>query len=160
MAALHDQGLVLGQFLQIHFEEAVLHPVLADLSRLAIGHQLVGVEGDVEGQVVVYHHLEGFPFDALAFVLVDGFRLEVSFRAIAVAVDAAAGPELFEEFGCQLFVQFVGDVAQGILQGRGGLRRIEGVATVGSPPDAFDEGRVGGQLVAKVHFHGLGYILS
>ena len=160
MATLHDQGLVLCQFLQVHFEEAILHPVLADLARLAVGHQLVGIEGYVESQVVVYHHLESLSLDALAFVLVDGFRLEVSFRAEAVAVDAAPGAEFLKEFGCQLFVQFVGDVAQGVLQGRGSLRGIEGIATVGCPPDAFDEGRVGGQLVAKVHSHGLGNILS
>ena len=126
----------------------------------AVSHQFVGIERDVEGQVVVYHHLESLALDAPSPVLVDGPCLEVSLRTEAVAVDAAPGPEFFEELGCQLFVQFVGDVAQGVLQGRGSLRVVEGVATVRCPPDAFDEGRVRGQLVAKGHFHGVDYILS
>ena len=57
---------------EVFLDQAVLHPVLAHLAGLAVGDQLIGIEGDVEVQVVVYHHLEGLALDAGALVLVDG----------------------------------------------------------------------------------------
>ncbi|MPN40980.1 hypothetical protein SDC9_188520 [bioreactor metagenome] len=67
-----------------------MQPVLADLPRLAIGHELVGVEGDVEVEVVVDHDLKRLTREALAPVGVDGFAVDAPFRAIAVGVDAPA----------------------------------------------------------------------
>ncbi len=53
-----DQGLGLGHLLQVLLDQPVLHPVLEHLPRLPVRHQLVGVEGDGEIQVVVDVELE------------------------------------------------------------------------------------------------------
>ena len=56
----HDhQGLLVGHHLQYFLDEAILHPVLQTCPVSPVGHQLIGVEGHVEVQVVVDHHLEG-----------------------------------------------------------------------------------------------------
>ena len=72
-----DEGLVVGEDLEVLLDQAVLHPVLADLAGLAVGGQLIGVEGDVEVEVVVDHDLDGPALDAGALVLVDGLAVEL-----------------------------------------------------------------------------------
>ena len=81
VARLDDEGRVLVDDLEVLLDEAVLHPVLADLPGLAVGDELVGVEGDVEVEVVVDHHLEGPALDAAAPVLVDGHARDARPRA-------------------------------------------------------------------------------
>ena len=71
------QGLRLGHLLQVLLDQPVLHPVLEHLARLAVGDQLVGVEGDGEVQVVVDVELQR-PRLEDAPVLVDGPRLDVA----------------------------------------------------------------------------------
>ena len=148
MPAFDDERLVAGEDFEVLFYQAVLHPVLAHLSRFAIGDEFVGIEGDVETEVIVYHHLKGLALDAASFVFVNGLCLEVALRTVAVAVNASACTEFFHKLRSECFVQFFRDVAQGILQCRSRLCRVEGVAAVGSPPDAFYEGGIRGQCFA------------
>ncbi|OPZ60378.1 MAG: hypothetical protein BWY88_00509 [Synergistetes bacterium ADurb.Bin520] len=91
VAGLHHQGLLVGEDFQIAHDQAVLHPVLAHLPRFAVGHQLVGVEGHGEIEVVVDHHLKGPAFEALSPIGVDGLAPEGSRRTEAVAVDPSPG---------------------------------------------------------------------
>ncbi|MBS1239090.1 MAG: hypothetical protein H6R38_408 [Deltaproteobacteria bacterium] len=155
----HDQGLLAGEDFQVAPDQPVLHPVLADLAGLAVGHQFVGVEGDLEVEVVVDHHLEGLALDAAALVLVDGPALDRPRRAEAVAVDPTAPHQLLQELRRQRPVPLGGDVAQGVLEGERGvlLRQVElpGRCTA----DAFHELRHRRQLVEKgseMNLHGLG----
>ena len=114
MSAHHDQGLFVGHDFQIFFDQSVLHPVLADLSCLAVGDEFVGIEGHLEIQVVVNHDLEGFCFDDLAGVFFDRLPVEFAFRAEAITVNAAVLFELFGKFFCHLFVMVGMDIAQGV----------------------------------------------
>ena len=104
VSALNNQRLVARQQLQVLLDKTVLHPVLAHLPGLAIRHQFVRIKGDVETQVVVYHHLKSLPFYASALVFVYRTSLEVALWTVTVAVNAPAGTEFFHEFGSQLFV--------------------------------------------------------
>ena len=94
VSGLHYKSLVLGDDLQVLLDKEVLHPVLADLAGLAIGHQFIGVEGHREVEVVVDHDLHGPALDAFALVGVDGEAVEGAFGPEAVAVDPAARAEL------------------------------------------------------------------
>ena len=148
VSAFDNECLVTGKDFEVLLYQAVLHPVLAYLPRFAIGDELVGIEGDIETEVIVYHHLKGFALDATSFVLVNGLRLEVALRTITVTVNASACAEFFHKLGSKRLVQFFRDVAQSILQCRSRLRGVEGVATVGRPPDTFYEGGIRGQCLA------------
>ena len=55
-----------------------------------------------------------------------GFALRSPLRTVTVTVDASARAEFFHELRCKRFVQFFRDVAQGILQCRSRLCRVEG----------------------------------
>ncbi|KAF5078551.1 hypothetical protein DSECCO2_139590 [anaerobic digester metagenome] len=74
--AAHDhQRLLICQDLQILFNQAVLHPVLADLPRFAIGHQLVGIQRHVEIEVILDHDLKRLTLGAVALVLLNGLAV-------------------------------------------------------------------------------------
>ena len=103
MPGLHHQRLVGRQRFQVLFDQEVLHPVLAHLARLAVGDELVGVERDVEVQVVVDHHLERASLRAAPPVLADGSAPEPALGAEPVAVDAASGPQLLQKLRLVLF---------------------------------------------------------
>ena len=48
MPRVNDQNLVGLHLLQIAFDQAILHPVLKDLTRFPVSDQFVGIEGNVE----------------------------------------------------------------------------------------------------------------
>ena len=116
VTGLDDERLGVRELFQILLDQAVLHPVLADLAGLAVGHQLVGVQRHVEVQVVVDHDLDGPALDAIAFIFVNGFAVQLALRAEAVAVDPAAGHKLFHEFRRELLVEPFRNVAQRVLE--------------------------------------------
>ncbi|OPZ11118.1 MAG: hypothetical protein BWZ06_01777 [Bacteroidetes bacterium ADurb.BinA261] len=89
MSAFDDECLVLRQFFEISFDEAVLHPVLTNLTGFAVGNQLVGIKRNIEAEVIVDHHLKSFSFDAFPLVFVDGFGFQIAFGTIAIPIDAA-----------------------------------------------------------------------
>ena len=97
MAGHDHQGLLVGQLLQILLDEAVLHPVLADLAGLAVGGELVGVQRHVKVQVVVDHDLDGPALNAFALIFINGLAVELARRTIAVAVNAAVLLQLLGE---------------------------------------------------------------
>ena len=101
-----DQGGVLGELLKVLLDESVLQPVVAHRPGLAIGDELVGIQRDVEVEVVVDLHLEGLALGAPAFVLVDGTAFDVTGWAPPIGVDAAVGAQLLEELRSSLFMQF------------------------------------------------------
>ena len=140
MAGHDHQGLLIGHLFQVFLDEPVLHPVLADLPGLAIGDQLVGIEGHVKVQVVVDHDLNGSAFHALALVLVDGLAGELALRAEAVSVDSSLLLQLLRKFLCHLRVMVRVDVAQGVFDGQSLVRLGElGFSS-------------GGTAVAGIHF--------
>ncbi|MPN27009.1 hypothetical protein SDC9_174436 [bioreactor metagenome] len=95
MSAFHHQRLVLCQLFQIHLNQAILHPVLTHLSGFAIRYQFVRIQGDVETQIIIYHHLESFSFHTFSFVLVYRFCFQVSIRTITIAINSSSGLEFF-----------------------------------------------------------------
>ena len=68
MSAVENERLFVGHHFEIFFDEAVLHPVLADLARFAVSYEFVRIKRCREVEVVVYHYLERFAFDAVSFV--------------------------------------------------------------------------------------------
>ena len=114
VAGFNNQSLFVGHYFQIFFDETVLHPVLANLTGLAVGNQLVWIESYVEVQVVVDHNLASFTFDAVAFVFVDWFAVERALWTEAVTVDTAGFFQLFSKFFCHLFVMVRVDVTQSV----------------------------------------------
>ena len=145
------ERLLARQHFEVTLDQPVLHPVLADLPGLAVGHELIGVERDLEVQVVVDHDLEGPAFDAAARVMVERAAGDRPRRPEAVAVDAAAGGELPQELRGQRRVPFRRHVAQRVLQRELGVRPREVEAAHGRAADARGELRLGRQPVA----HGL-----
>ena len=154
MAGFNDQRLVVPQLFQVFFDQAVLQPVLAHAACLAVGDQLIGVEGHVKIQVVVDHHLEGLALDAVALVFIDGLATQRAFRTVPVGIDAAPGLQLFQKFGGQLLVELFGHIAQGVHQGQLGLGLGQAVAPVRRPADAFYEFGVFRQLRIQLDLHG------
>ena len=155
MAGHDHQGLLIGHDLQVLLDQAVLHPVLAHLAGLAVGHQLIGIQGDVEVQVVVDHHLHGAAFDAVALVLVDGLAVQLALGTEPVAVDTAGLLQLLGKLLGHLLVMVGMDVAQGVLDGQllVGLAQVR--LTVGGAAIALLEGGVLGKLVVQLHRHSL-----
>ena len=115
MTRFDHERLLVGHLLEIFLDEAVLEPVLAYLTGLAVGYEFVGIEGDVEAEVVVDHHLESLACEAFSFVFVDRLGLEVALGTPAVGVDASAGAELFQKFRSHLFVELLGEIAESVL---------------------------------------------
>ena len=164
-ASFH-QGLLVGEGLQIFLDEAILHPVLADLAGLAVGGELVGVQSHVEVQVVVDHDLDGPALDAVALVFVDGLSVELAGGAEAVAVDAAVLLQLLGELLGHLGVMVGMDVPKGVLDGQGlvGLGHMGFPA--GRPAIARLQGGILRKLIVQMNGHCLirriehGYVLT
>ena len=154
VTGFNDQRLVIGEHLEIFFDQTVLHPVLADLTGFTVGGQLVRIQGNVKVQVVVDHDLESLAFDAVAFVLVDWFAVQLSCRAEAVAIDSAVLLQLLCKFLCHLLMMVRMDVAQCVFD----CQRFVGFAQMGfssgSAADAFFKGRIFWKLIIKFDHHG------
>ena len=121
------EGLLIGQLLEVLLDQTVLHPVLADLTGLTVGDELIGIQSDVEVEVVVDHDLNGLALDALALVLVDGLAVELALGTEAVAIDTAVLFELLRKLLGHLLMMVGVDVTQGVLDGE----RLIGLAQVG-----------------------------
>ena len=148
-----DEGLLVGQLLEVLLDEAVLHPVLADLTGLTVGDQLIGIESDVEVEVVVDHDLNGLALDALALVLVDGLAVELALGTEAVTVDTAVLFELLRKLLGHLLVMVGVNVTQSVLDGE----RLIGLGQVGFAAGcaaiAVFELRILGKLVVQLDRH-------
>ena len=118
MSGLNHKCLLIRQYFEILLDQPVLHPVLANLPGFAIRDQFVWIEGDIETEIVVNHHLESLSLQALSLILVARLSFQVSFRPITVSVNAAAGHQLFHKLRSQHFMQLFGNVTERILQGR------------------------------------------
>ena len=130
VAGHNHQRLLIGHDLQILLDEPVLHPVLAHLPRLAVGHQLIGVQGHVEVQVVVHHHLECLGLYAVAPILVDGLAVQLPLRPEAISVDPAMLLQLPGKLPCHLQMMVRVDVPQGVADGQ----RLVCLGQTGLPP--------------------------
>jgi len=148
-----DEGLLVGQLLEVLLDQAVLHPVLADLTGLTVGDELIGIESDVEVEVVVDHDLNGLALDALALVLVDGLAVELALGTEAVTVDTAVLFELLRKLLGHLLVMVGVNVTQSVLDGE----RLIGLGQVGFAAGcaaiAVFELRILGKLVVQLDRH-------
>ena len=115
MPRLDHECLLVRQYFEVLLDQAVLHPVLTDLSGLAICNQLVWIKSDIETKIVIDHHLEGFSLQTSAFILIDRFGLQISLRPVTISVDAATGHQLFHKLRSQYFMQFFGNITERIL---------------------------------------------
>ena len=145
------ERLLVCQFLKVFFDEAILKPVLAYLSCLAVGDKFIRIQSNVEVQVVVNHYLESLALNATSLVLVDRLALYLSLRTPAVGVDAAACAEFLEELLSNLFMQLGGEVAQSVADSCDSLFGSEGITSVGSAADAFCECRHFRQFCTEVY---------
>ena len=55
-----------------------------------IGNEFIRIEGYGEVQVIVNHNLEGFTFYTFAFIFINWFAVQITFRAEAVTVNTTA----------------------------------------------------------------------
>ena len=111
----HDnERLLLRQLLQVFFNQAILHPVLADLSRFAVGDKLIRIEGNVKIQIIIDHDLHGLAFDTLALVFFNGLAMELALGAEAVAVNSAMNSQFFCKFLRHLTVMLLGNISKRI----------------------------------------------
>ena len=153
MSGFHDQGLLICHDLKILLDQSVLKPVLADLSGLTVGYQLIRIQSYFEVQVVVDHDLKSLARQAVALVLVDWFAIEAAFRTISVSIDSAVGLQFFHEFRRQCLMQFFRNIPESVLQSDLCLCLGQTEASVRRTPDAFLELRIFGQLVAQFDGH-------
>ena len=155
MSAFNDQCLFLCQDFKILLDKTVLHPVLANLSRLTVRHQLVRIKGYVETQIIVYHHLKGSSLNAFSLIFINRFRFKVALRTITISVNPSTRTKFFHELGSKGFMQFFRNITQGILQRCSSLRWGQGVTTVGRPADTFYKSRVSGQSLTQSNLHSI-----
>jgi len=153
MSGLEDQGLVGGEDFKVFLDEEVLHPVLADLPRLAVCDELIGIQGNIEVQVVVDHDLNGAAFDAVSPILVDGLSVQGARRTEAVAVNAAVLFQLLREFPRHLFVIPGMDVAQRVFYRQRPIRLAEMRLAPRRPAIARIHGGILRQLLIQFDDH-------
>ena len=151
----HDQSLLVGHDLQILLDQAILHPVLADLTGLAVGDQLIGIQSDVEVQVVVDHDLDGAALDADALVLVDGLAVQLALGTEAVAIDTAVLLQLLSKLLGHLLVMVGVDVTQSVLNGQSLVRLGQVGLTAGSTTVLRVHLRILRQVVVQLNGHGI-----
>jgi len=159
VAGADHQGLGVVHDLEVALDEQVLHPVLADLAGLAVGHKLVGVEGNLEVEVVVDHHLHCLRFGDAADVGVDGPAGDLARGPVAIAVDPAPGAKLFEELRRHHLVVFRRHVAQRILQRDDSVVAVEVKTAIWCPTDPGFEIRGLWQLSQLDSQNGLGHLI-
>ena len=116
MAGHNNQCLLVGQYLKVLLDQLILHPVLAYLTGLTVGNQLVGIQSDLRAQVVVNHNLESFTLNAVAFIFINRLAVNLLLRHEAVSVDTASGKEFFHELRSQLLMKLFRNITKGILQ--------------------------------------------
>ena len=155
MSRFDYQSLLLRHLFQVSLYESVLEPVLADLPGLAVGDQLIRIEGNFEVQVVVDHHLECLARQTVAFVLVDGLAVEVALGTIAVCIDTSVFLEFIHELGSKFLMKLLGHIAESVLEGDPGLSFCQTEASVRSSADPFLEFRIVRILVSQFDGHGV-----
>ena len=154
----HDhQGLLVGHDLQILLDQAVLHPVLANLAGLTVGHQLVGVQSHIKVQVVVDHDLEGLGLGAVALVLLDGLAVQLAGGAETVAVNPAMLLQLLGKLLGHLLVVIRMDVTQGILDGQSLVSFRQMGFPAGCAADSRFKSWVLRQLIVQLDDHSVVY---
>ncbi len=104
MTRLYNQRLVVGQFLKVFLDKTILEPVLAHLTSLTVCNKFVGIEGDVETEVIVDHHLKSLTRQAFALILVDRFGSQITLGAPAICIDTSTRTEFVEELRSSLGV--------------------------------------------------------
>ena len=142
VAGHHDKRLFVSQRFQIFFDQLILHPVLADLAGLAVGNQLVGVQGHFVVQVVIDHDLERLAFYTVALVLVDGLAVDAILRHEAIAVDAAPCHQLLQELRSKLLVKLFRNITQRVFQSELDLSFVQGQLTLRCAANTLFEGGI------------------
>ena len=94
MTGRNHQCLMPCQFLQIEFDEPVLHPVLADLPGLAVGHEFIGVQRNINIQIIIDHHLKCFSFETIPLIFIDGPAGNFLWGPEAIPVNSSHGQQL------------------------------------------------------------------
>ena len=137
----------------------VLHPVLADLAGFPVGDQFIGVEGHVNVEVVVNHHLKGPALDAVAPVGIHGAAGDPAGRPEPVTVDPPPGDQFIEKFRRQRAVPFFRDIPQGVFHREDRILAMEAEMAIGRPADMggkFRHGREFGKDILELDGHGPG----
>ncbi len=89
-----------------------MHPVLANSTCLAVRDELIGIERDLEVEIVVNHDLECLALDTISFVLIDRFSVNTTFGTITVTVNLPVLIEFAQKLRRKLFMILFGNVAQ------------------------------------------------
>ena len=158
MAGHHNQSLLVRHDLQVLLDQTVLHPVLAHLSGLAVGHQFIGVQRHLEVQVVVDHHLERFALDAVAFIFVDGLAVQLSLWPETVSIDTTVFLQFLGKLLCHLLMMIRMDIAQGVLNGQYLVGLSQMGFTAGGTAVALFKSGIFRQFIVQVNGHALVHV--
>ena len=115
MSGAYDQRLILLHLLQIFLNQAVLHPVLAHLSRLAICNKLIGIQSHIKIQIIINHELDCLAGQASASVCFDRLCLNQAVRAETVTINFPSRLQLLIKFLRQFSVIFFRNITERIL---------------------------------------------
>ena len=129
---VHGEGLLVGHLAEVLHEEVVLSPVGEDGTVASVGDELMGELSNSLVEVVHDHELDGGGLTALGGVAGDGIGLHfVVGGAESVQVDVTVGLELLGELLSELGVILLGEVSEGVLDGKSELLLGEGDGTLG-----------------------------
>ena len=155
MAAHDHQSLLVGHDLQILLDETILHPVLADLTGFAVGHQFVGIQSHVKVQIVLNHYLKRLALNAVALVLIDRFAGQAALRTETVSVNPAVLLQLLSKLLGHLGVMVGMDVAQGIFDCQFLVSLRQMGLPAGSAADPFLKCGILRQIIVQLYRHSL-----
>ena len=132
MAAVHDEGLLVGHLAEVFHHQAVLSPVLEDGAVATVGDELVRMLSHGGVEVILDHQHDGGRLTALGRILLDGAGVHLVGGAQTVHIDAAVLLQLFGKLLGQHLVVLGGKIAQGVADGQLLLGRRQDILTLGS----------------------------
>ena len=126
---------MVGHLAEVFHHEAVLCPVHEDRAVASVGDEFVRMLGNAWVEVVLDHQHDGSGLLASMRIVADGACLHLVTGTIAVHVDATIGAEFFGKLGCKRSVELLGEISQGIAQGKALLFGSQNVLATGCMVD-------------------------
>ncbi|MPM76282.1 hypothetical protein SDC9_123280 [bioreactor metagenome] len=115
VSRVENQGFIFIELFQIFLDQLILHPVLANRTCFSVGYQFIRVECHFKVKVIVNHDLEGFSFNTVGFVLIDGLSVQSLLWHVAIAVDFPLFFQFLIKFLGHCLMMLFRNVAQRIL---------------------------------------------
>ena len=118
VAAVHDEGLLVGHLAEVLHHQAILSPVLEHGAVATVGNQLVRMLGHGGVEVVLDHQHDGGSLTALGGVLIDGAGVHLVGGTQTVHVDTAVLLQFLGKLLGQHLMVLGGEITQGVADGQ------------------------------------------